>query len=666
MVSKTKIRNGKGKIAALLFFTVGVLTGTIIIKNVGAQRGVDKALEIAKARGLTPEHIESALKTYHPTGVKDEYIMFSSGGHSGQVIVIGIPSMRILKFIGVFTPEPWQGWGFDAENKKVLEGTYCDPLRRKLTWADTHHPAISETRGEYDGQWLFINDKANSRIAVISLKDFETKQVVCNPLGYSNHGGADITWNTEYIIEPAQYAVPTGGKYAPLSEYAKKYRGYITFWKFDRKKGRIIPEQSFAIEVPPYWQDLCDAGKGPSADWVFCNSFNTEMATGKPLNSKAPFFEIGASANDMDYLHIINWKRAEELVKKGKYKVVKGIGGFKFKVIPLEVAAKERILAFTPEPKSPHGVDVTPDGKWIVVGGKLDTHNTVYSFEKIKKAIERGKFEGKDSFGVPIIAFKDSMEAQVPIGLGPLHTVFDNRGYAYTSVFIESTVAKWKLGDWKLVEKIPVHYNIGHIAAAEGDTVSPDGKWVVALNKWAIDRFVPVGPLHPQNFQLIDVSGRKMKLVYDMPIPLGEPHYAQIIKADKLKPWLVYPEVGFDPIHLTKSKHATKPGKERIVRKGKKVEVYMTAIRSHFYPEVVEVKQGDTVTFYVTNIERARDATHGFAIGGYNINLSIEPGETGVATIKATKPGVFPFYCSEFCSALHLEMAGYLLVKPGR
>jgi nitrous oxide reductase apoprotein len=217
-----KIKKVSKVLGGIGLFIAGLFIGSLILGNITAQGPYDRALEIAKARQLNPDAVENALKTYHPTGVLDEYIMFSSGGHSGQVIVIGIPSMRILKYIAVFTPEPWQGYGFDAENKKVLQGTNCDPLRAKLTWADTHHPAISETNGDYDGQFLFIGDKANARIAVIDLRDFETKQIVCNPLGYSNHGAAFVTPNSEYIIEPSQYAVPQGGAYAPLSEYEKK------------------------------------------------------------------------------------------------------------------------------------------------------------------------------------------------------------------------------------------------------------------------------------------------------------------------------------------------------------------------------------------------------------------------------------------------------------
>jgi len=502
--------------------------------------------EVARARGLTPDDVLAAVKTYVPTGKYDEYVMFSSGGHSGQVLVIGLPSMRLLKVIGVFTPEPWQGWGYgDRKTMEVLQAGSVDG--KPITWADTHHPALSETNGDYDGQFLFINDKAHARVAVIDLRDFETKQIVKNPIAINNHGGAFVTPNTEYVIEGGQYATPLKWEYASIEDYAKAYRGMVTFWKFDRQKGRIIPEESFALELPPYWQDLCDAGKKVSQGWVFCNSFNTEMATGGVEEGNPPF-EAGVSQRDMDYLHIIHLKKAEEAVRAGKYEELNG-----FKVLRLQTVVDEGLLFFAPEPKSPHGVDVAPGGDYIVVSGKLDPHVTVYSFDKIKRAIEAGKFAERDRYGVPILAFDDVVEAQVELGLGPLHTQFDDNGYAYTSLFLDSAVARWTLGGpydarnpepaWTLVQKIPVHYNVGHIAAAEGDTVSPDGKYLVALNKWSVDRFVGVGPLLPQNFQLIDISGTgaTMQLLYDMPIGIGEPHYAQIIKADKLQAWAVYP-----------------------------------------------------------------------------------------------------------------------------
>ncbi len=623
---------------------------------------------IAKARGLTPADLLAAVKTYTPTGKYDEYIMFGSGGHSGQVLVIGVPSMRLLKVIGVFTPEPWQGWGFSEETKAILKAGSVPG--KDLTWGDTHHPALSETNGDYDGQFLFINDKANSRVAVIDLRDFETKQIVNNPISLSDHGGTMVTPNTDYLIEGGQYATPLGAEYASLDEYAEKYRGMITFWKFDRKSGRIDPSKSFAMELPPYWQDLADAGKLVSDGWVFLNSFNTEMSTGGVEEGNPPF-EAGASQRDMDYLHVINLKKAVSLFEAGKTYKMNG-----FNILPLKTAVKENILHFVPEPKSPHGVDVSPDGNFLVISGKLDPHVTIFNFTKIKQAIEDGNFADKDQYGVPIIGFDTALEKQIELGLGPLHTQFGPDGFAYTSLFLESKVARWTMGGpwadknnkepWTLVDKVSVHYNVGHIAMAEGDNVHPDGKYMVSLNKWAIDRFNSVGPLLPQNFQLVDVSNPDgpMQLLYDMPIGIGEPHYAQIIKADKLKPWDVYPEIGWSPGTQSPDPNGITAGKERVKRTGNTVEIWMSAVRSHYTPERVNVRKGDKVIWHITNIERAKDATHGFGLPYFNVNLSIEPGETQTVEFIADRSGVYPFYCTEFCSALHLEMTGYFMVKP--
>ena len=610
---------------------------------------------LMKARGLTDADVKAALATYTPTGKHDEYLTFASGGHSGQVVVVGVPSMRILKYIGVFTPEPWQGWGFDDASKAVLaEGRRGG---KDLTWADTHHPALSETAGEYDGKFLFIADKANARVAVIDLEDFTTKQIVTTELLGSDHGGSFVTPNSDYVIEASQYPTPLGNTYADPKELKDKFRGAAIFWKFDRTKGRIDKDASWAIELPPYTQDLSDAGKLSSDGYAFINSINTELSYGGNAEGNPPM-ESGYSQNDMDYLHIINWRKAEQLIAQGKFTKIAGM-----RVLPLATAAAENVLVFAPEPKSPHGVDVTPDGNDIVIGGKLDTHTTIYSFDKIKSLIEKGQFATKDVYGVNVLDFKSVIRGQVEVGLGPLHTQYDASGNAYTSLFLETAVAKWSLKDLKLIEKLPTHYNIGHLVTAEGDTVSPDGKYLIAMNKWALDRFTKVGPLLPQNFQLVDLAGEKMQLLYDLPIPLGEPHYAQMIKADKVKPLDVYPP-GEDPIAGGKSVNAVEGGKERIERRPDGVHVYMTAIRSHFTPDTIRVKEGDTVRVHITNLEQAYDATHGFAIEAYNINLSLEPGESNDVTFVADRAGTFPLYCTEFCSALHLEMAGYLVVEP--
>jgi nitrous-oxide reductase len=613
--------------------------------------------DVMKRRGLSQQDLLAASKTYVPTGKRDDFIAFSSGGQSGQIIVYGIPSMRILKYIGVFTPEPWQGYGFDEESKKVLAGGKIDG--KDITWGDTHHPAISETNGKYDGQFLFINDKANPRLAVIDLRDFETKQIVVNPIYKSEHGGAFVTPNTDYIIEAAQYATPLANKkFVPLERFNEEYRGGVTYWKFDRKAGRIKPEESFSLELPPYSQDLSDAGKGPSDGWSFTNSFCTERYVGGIEKGRPPY-EAGCSAKDTDYLHVINWKKAAELVKAGKAKKING-----HNVLMMETSIKEGILFLVPEPKSPHGVDVTPDGKFLTVAGKLDTHVSVYSFEKIQAAIKANKFESKDPYGIPVIGMQDALHKQVALGLGPLHTQYDSKPcIAYTSLYVDSQVAKWDHCEGKVLDKISIHYNIGHLMTMEGDSADPKGRYLVALNKLAIDRFNPVGPLHPQNHQLIDISNDKMQLLYDMPLPLGEPHYVVAIDAKTLKPGVRY-KVGTNSRTDEQHPGMVRAGEEKTVRKGNKVEVFGTLIRSHITPETIEVEVGDEVTINLTNLERAQDETHGFTVSTYNVHASAEPGKTVSVKFKADKEGVYPYYCTEFCSALHLEMQGYLLVKP--
>ena len=635
---------------------VFLMTVMVVLAVAGLALAESTLKEVMQARGLTEKDVLAAAKTYVPTGGRDEFVCFSSGGQSGQLIVYGIPSMRILKYVAVFTPEPWQGYGYDDESKAVLAQ---GKIRGKdITYGDTHHPAISETDGEYDGRYLFINDKANPRLAVVDLHDFETKQIVVNPFFKSDHGGAFVTPNTEYVMEAAQYAAPFTNDFVPLEEFNDKYRGGVTYWKFDREKGRLLPEESFTFEMPPYSQDLCDAGKGPSYGWGFTNSFCSERYVGGIERGRPPF-EAGCSSKDTDFLQVTNWKKAAELVKAGKVKKVNGSY-----LITMEQAIEEELLFLVPEPKSPHGCDVTPDGKHIIVSGKLDSHAWVFSFAKIMKAIEDKHFEDRDPYGLPIIALDTALERSVNVGLGPLHTQFDSEdGVCYTSIYVDSKITKWNYKTGKILDDLPIHYNVGHLMTMEGDSKTPDGKYLVALNKLSIDRFNPVGPLHPQNHQLIDIGNTQMSLLYDMPLPLGEPHYAVAIAADKLKPIVRY-KSGTDSRTDQRSPYRARAGRERVERNGSKVDVYGTVIRSHITPEIIEVKEGDTVSIHLTNLERAQDEVHGFAMYGQNVQLSIEPGKTASTTFVADQPGVYPYYCTEFCSALHLEMQGYLLVQP--
>jgi len=630
---------------------IGALGATVSFA--ATESALDKVM---KEKGLSEADVVRAAKTYNPTGVHDKYLVFSSGGQSGQLMVYGVPSMRLLKYIGVFTPEPWQGYGFDEESKKVLAQ---GKIRGKdITWGDTHHPSLSETDAKVDGKWLVVNDKANPRIAVIDLHDFETKQIVVNPVFKSEHGGSFFTQDSEWIIEAAQYAAPFDNDYHPIEDYKETYRGGVTMWKFDPKKGRIQEKDSYTIELPPYMQDLSDAGKKVSHGWGFTNSFNSEMYTGG-IEVGMPPNEAGMSRNDTDYLHVYNWQKLAELAKDPKnVKIVNN-----HRVVPMDIAIKNDALFLIPEPKSPHGVDVDPTGEYIVVCGKLDTHASVYSFSKIQNLIKNKEYAGKDPYGIPILDMKKALHGQVELGLGPLHNQYSNvDGEIYTSLYVDSQVVKWNFKTLKVLDRVNVHYNIGHLCGMESNTADPQGEYIIALNKLSIDRFNNVGPLHPQNHQLIDIRGGKMDMLVDMPIPLGEPHDAVAIRASKLNPEVRY-EMGTNTRTNTVHEGKTLAGQERIERNGSDVKVYATLVRSHINPERITVNKGDNVTFYVTNLERAEDETHGFTVDNYNVHASVEPGKTSSIKFKADMEGVFPYYCTEFCSALHLEMMGYLMVK---
>jgi nitrous-oxide reductase len=557
-----------------------------------------------------------AEKVYVPPGKLDSYYAFLSGGHSGQVGVFGLPSGRLIRIIPVFAADVAVGWGIDEESKEIMGG---------YIWGDAHHPALSETDGDYDGRWLFINDTANGRIARINLKRFYTEEIITLPNVGGNHASPFVTPNTEYVVGATRFSIPVPNRDVPVESYKDNFMGMIAFVSVDKDTGKM--ENAFQILMPPFDYDLSDAGKLVSYGWSFFSAYNTEMAY-KDL-------EVDASQKDKDFIAAVNWKAAEEAISEGKFKEINGV-----KVIdPREVKG---IVYLLPTPKSPHGADVSPDGKYIVGG---------------QEAIKKGDFDfDGEVMGIPVLKYESVRVAEVPVGLGPLHTQFDDQGYAYTSLFLDSAVAKWKLGTWEVVDKIPVYYNIGHLAAVHGDTAKPRGKFVLAMNKIAKGRYLPVGPSHPESAQLIDISGKKMEMLLDFPTPV-EPHYGQIIDATLIKSELVY------PLEENKHPYALKSADQaRVERNGNRVDVYMLAIRSHFTPHLLEFQEGDTVYFHVTNLEQDVDITHGFGINFSNVDMQIEPGETKTVKWTADKPGIYPFYCTNFCSALHQEMQGYIRV----
>ena len=607
--------------------TVGVLALGVIVSRCAPSAPKEEQRRAA----ATSDVAVAAQKTYVAPGDLDEYYFFASGGHSGQVYVYGVPSMRHISTIPVFTPYPATGYGFDDESKKMLG---------ELTWGDAHHPGLSETAGDYDGRWLFINDM-NARVARIDLRDFKTRQILGPiPNVSGNHASTFVTPNTEYLVMGSRFSIPIPkGTVATVDKYATEYKGVVTGIKVDPKTGEMA--FGWQIQMPPFDYDLGDAGKKVSDGWVFFTSYNTERATGK--------LEITASQRDRDYIAAVDWRLAEKLAAAGEGETIGGV-----KVI--DPAKHPGLVFFLPCGKSPHGVDVSPDGKYVIGSGKLQGVTTAFNFEKVQTAIRNKDFTG-DEDGIPVLKYESIKDAEVPVGLGPLHTQFGPDGHAYTSLFVDSAIAKWKLGTWEVVDKVPMSYSIGHLAAAEGDTVSPDGNYLIGLNKLSHGRHLSVGPSQPESSQLVDISEEKMKLLYDA-FTEPEPHYAQIIKADKIKPIEVYPkEENKHPLAIWDVKDAA------VTRTGSKVQVKMIAVRSTLTPTDFQVNEGDDVTVAITNIEQTTDELHGFGLLDYNINIVVDPGETKTVSFKAKKKGVYPFYCTNFCSALHQEMQGYLIVR---
>jgi nitrous-oxide reductase len=605
---------------------------------------------------------DAASRVYVAPGQHDEFYSFMSGGFSGQVSIYGLPSGRLLKVIPVFSQNAENGWGYNEETKGMLQTTFGF-----IPWDDTHHAELSMTDGSPDGRWLFINGNNTPRVARIDLSRMETDEILQIPNAAGGHASPFTTPNTKYIVSATRFSVPVPNTDVPIESYKQNFKGTLSFIKAD-VPGKM--DIAFQILMPGYNYDLGHAGKGPSDGWFFFTSYNSEQANTK--------LETNASQNDKDYIAAVNYAKAETCVAEGKARTQAAEYFHNYMDEGTRSAKVERktsvkmlnpqdcpgVVYYLPTPKSPHGVDVDPSGEYIVAGGKLASVIPVHSFTKMSKAIADKAFDGELS-GIPILKYDAVMagEVQKP-GLGPLHTEFDGKGNAYTSMFISSEVVKWKLGTWEVVDRIPTYYSIGHLMIPGGDSKKPWGKYLVAMNKITKDRYLPTGPEMFQSAQLFDISGEKMKLLLDFPT-IGEPHYAQAIPASLIKE----KQVKFFSLADNKSPHVTKAESDGgITRQGKTVRVKMIAIRSHFAPDNIEgVQVGDTVYFHVTNIEQDWDILHGFAVlGAENSELILNPGETRTMKWVPKAAGVYPFYCTDFCSALHQEMQGYIRVSaPG-
>lgn len=605
---------------------------------------------------------DAASKVYVAPGKYDEFYSIVSGGFNGQIGVYGIPSGRLFRILPVFSVSPESGYGYSEETKPMLNTS-----QGFVPWDDLHHIALSTTKGEHDGRWIFANGNNTPRVARVSFNSFRTEEILEIPNSGGNHSSPFITENTEYLVAGTRFSVPMGeNRDVPISSYKENFKGSISFIKVNQEDGRM--SIAFQLRTPGFNYDLSRAGKGPSHGWFFFSTYNTEQAY--------TLLEVNASQKDKDFIMAVNWKKAEEYIAQGKGRIEKAkyahnvyddkthsaTSTIENEVTVLDVSEFPDIVYFIPCPKSPHGCDVDPSGEYIVGSGKLAAMMPVFSFSKIQDAIAKKDFEGNFN-GIPVIKYESALHGEVKKpGLGPLHTEFDANGNAYTSFFVSSEIVKWNVKTLEVLDRVPTYYSIGHLSVPGGPTAKPYGKYVIAYNKITKDRYLPTGPELTQSAQLYDISGEKMKLLLDFPTT-GEPHYAEAIPASMIMPksTKIYKiEENAHP-YAAKGENQTK-----VERKGNEVHVYMTAIRSHLTPDNIEgVRVGDEVYFHVTNLEQDWDVPHGFAIkNANNAEILVMPGETQTLKWKPATVGVVPFYCTDFCSALHQEMSGYVRVSP--
>jgi nitrous-oxide reductase len=591
-------------------FVIGALMGVLgaMLAGLGFET---KSVEAQKG---------GALKHEVKPGELDEYYGMWSGGQSGEVRVVGVPSLRELKRIPVFNIDAASGWGVDNDSKKMLDGLYI---------GDTHHMHGSYDNGTYDGRFFWVNDKANNRLARIRGDLLQTDAIMKIPHAQGTHGVFPQRFpKTEWIIINSEFRTPVKNDGGAGMTDAKGYGGVHTI--VDAMKMEVVAQ----VTVP---NNLDLAATDYQGKYSFATSYNPEG--GVTVSEML--------ASDRDFLVVFNWDRIKKALAGGEFKIVDGV-----KMI--QGGPGTEFTLYIPIPKNPHGINISPDGKYAVASGKVSPTASVIEIAKLADA-----FAGK-------IEPRDVVIAEPEIGLGPLHTTFDGRGNAFTSLFIDSQVVKWNLqkaidlykkpagSGTAVVDRLDIHYQIGHIMASMAETKEADGQYLVALNKISKDRFLNVGPLKPENDQLIDITGEKMALLSDHPQYM-EPHDCIIIRRDIMEPIVKHrPRMDEHPLATTQSS---------IERNGKKVTVRMTANAPVYGLQEVEVNEGDEVTFIVTNNDEIPDLSHGFAVSNYNINFVIGPYQTKSVTFVANKPGLHWIYCTNFCHALHLEMRMRLLVK---
>lgn len=585
---------------------------------------------------------EAQNKVHVGPGELDDYYLFLSGGHQGEVRVLGVPSMRELMRIPVFNMDGAVGWGITDESKAILGDS------AKFMNGDCHHPHISMTDGSYDGKYLFINDKANTRVARIRLDIMKTDKITTIPNVQSIHGlRLQKVPHTKYVFCNAEFIVPHPNNGATNFENWDKAEKYTMFNALDAE----------TMEVA--WQVIVD-GNLDNCDADYTGKY----AAATCYNSEGATDLAGMMRNERDWVTVFNIPRIEAEIKAKRFIT---LGDSKVPVVDgrKKNGVNSKVTRYVPVPKNPHGLNTSPDGKYFIANGKLSPTCSIIEISRLD-----------DLFNDKLKDERDVIVGEPELGLGPLHTTFDGRGNAYTTLFIDSQVVKWNIAEAiqayqgkkvnYIKQKLDVHYQPGHNHASLTETRDADGKWLLVLSKFSKDRFLPVGPLHPENDQLIDISGDVMKIVHDGP-SYAEPHDAIMARRDQIKTKKVWDRN--DPFFAATVARAKKDGitletDNKVIRDGNKVRVYMTSIAPMYGMTEFSVNEGDEVTVTVTNLDMIEDVSHGFCMVNHGVSMEISPQQTSSVTFTADQPGIHWYYCNWFCHALHMEMVGRMYVKP--